>query len=67
MNPVERTVDDREEFTRWARARQRHLLHVALLMTDDGPCRGPRPGGADQGGDALGPPARRTPMPTPAR
>jgi RNA polymerase sigma-70 factor (sigma-E family) len=35
MNRVERTVDDREEFTRWARARQRHLLHVALLMTDD--------------------------------
>jgi RNA polymerase sigma-70 factor (sigma-E family) len=27
--------DDRDEFTRWARARQRHLLRVALLMTDD--------------------------------
>ena len=26
---------DREEFTRWARARQHHLLRAALLMTDD--------------------------------
>jgi RNA polymerase sigma-70 factor (sigma-E family) len=26
---------DRDEFTRWARARQTHLLHAALLMTDD--------------------------------
>lgn len=32
---VERGAEDREEFTRWARARQRHLLRVALLMTDD--------------------------------
>jgi RNA polymerase sigma-70 factor (sigma-E family) len=32
---VQRGADDREEFTRWARARQRHLLRVALLMTDD--------------------------------
>jgi RNA polymerase sigma-70 factor (sigma-E family) len=35
MERVERRVDDREEFTRWASARQRHLLRVALLMTDD--------------------------------
>jgi RNA polymerase sigma-70 factor (sigma-E family) len=32
---VERGRDDREEFTRWAVARQQHLLRVALLMTDD--------------------------------
>jgi RNA polymerase sigma-70 factor (sigma-E family) len=32
---VERGAGDREEFTRWARARQQHLLRVALLMTDD--------------------------------
>jgi RNA polymerase sigma-70 factor (sigma-E family) len=30
-----RTPDHREEFTQWARARQRHLLRVALLMTGD--------------------------------
>jgi RNA polymerase sigma-70 factor (sigma-E family) len=35
MDSVERGRDDREEFTRWARARQQHLLRVALLMTDD--------------------------------
>lgn len=35
MDGVEHGVDDREEFTRWARARQQHLLRVALLMTDD--------------------------------
>jgi RNA polymerase sigma-70 factor (sigma-E family) len=28
-------VGDREEFTRWARARQGHLLRVALLLTGD--------------------------------
>ena len=32
---VERGADDREEFTRWARVRRHHLLHAALLMTDD--------------------------------
>jgi RNA polymerase sigma-70 factor (sigma-E family) len=32
---VERGTGDREEFTRWARARQQHLLRVALLLTDD--------------------------------
>jgi RNA polymerase sigma-70 factor (sigma-E family) len=32
---VERGADDREEFTRWARARQGHLLRAALLLTDD--------------------------------
>jgi RNA polymerase sigma-70 factor (sigma-E family) len=32
---VERGADDREEFTRWAHARQGHLLRIALLMTDD--------------------------------
>src|SRR3954451_6076503 len=35
METVEQGRDDREEFTRWARARQQHLLRVALLMTDD--------------------------------
>ena len=35
MDSVERGRDGREEFTRWARARQQHLLRVALLMTDD--------------------------------
>jgi RNA polymerase sigma-70 factor (sigma-E family) len=35
MGVVERGADDREEFTRWARARQQHLLRIALLMTDD--------------------------------
>jgi RNA polymerase sigma-70 factor (sigma-E family) len=35
MDAVERGVDEREQFTRWARARQQHLLRVALLMTDD--------------------------------
>jgi len=35
MDVVQRDADDREEFTRWARARQQHLLRVALLMTDD--------------------------------
>src|SRR5262245_65599353 len=35
MSIVERAADEREEFTRWARARQRHLLRVALLLTDD--------------------------------
>ena len=35
VDRVEQGMDDREEFTRWARARQRHLLRVALLMTDD--------------------------------
>jgi RNA polymerase sigma-70 factor (sigma-E family) len=35
MDVVERGADDREEFTRWARARRQHLLRVALLMTDD--------------------------------
>ena len=34
---VERGSGDRDEFTRWARARQQHLLRVALLMTDDVP------------------------------
>ncbi|HEX4473419.1 MAG TPA: hypothetical protein VH085_15730, partial [Nocardioides sp.] len=28
-------ASDLEEFTRWARARQHHLLRAALLMTDD--------------------------------
>jgi RNA polymerase sigma-70 factor (sigma-E family) len=32
---VEHGAGDREEFTRWARARRQHLLRVALLMTDD--------------------------------
>jgi RNA polymerase sigma-70 factor (sigma-E family) len=35
VDSVEQGKDDREEFTRWARARQQHLLRVALLMTDD--------------------------------
>jgi RNA polymerase sigma-70 factor (sigma-E family) len=35
VDGVERGADDREEFTRWARARQQHLLRVALLLTDD--------------------------------
>jgi RNA polymerase sigma-70 factor (sigma-E family) len=35
VDGVEQGRDDREEFTRWARARQLHLLRVALLMTDD--------------------------------
>jgi RNA polymerase sigma-70 factor (sigma-E family) len=35
MDVVQRDADDREEFTRWARARQQHLLRVALLMTGD--------------------------------
>ena len=28
-------TDDREEFTRWARARQPHLLRASLLLTGD--------------------------------
>lgn len=28
-------TSDRDEFTRWAQARQRHLLRAALLLTDD--------------------------------
>ena len=32
---VERGADDREEFTRWARARQPHLLRAALLLSGD--------------------------------
>jgi RNA polymerase sigma-70 factor (sigma-E family) len=35
VDTVEHGVDGREEFTRWARARQHHLLRVALLVTDD--------------------------------
>jgi RNA polymerase sigma-70 factor (sigma-E family) len=34
VDSVEQGKDDREEFTRWARARQQHLLRVALLRTD---------------------------------
>jgi RNA polymerase sigma-70 factor (sigma-E family) len=34
-NDFRDTPDPREEFTRWARARQPHLLRAALLLTGD--------------------------------
>jgi RNA polymerase sigma-70 factor (sigma-E family) len=35
MDVVDPGASDREEFTRWARARQPHLLRVALLLSGD--------------------------------
>lgn len=33
--PEDRLDDDRDEFTRWARARQQHLIRAAVLLTGE--------------------------------